>query len=129
MSESITDANDCIVKVGSTQAGGTKGRLILTDFQLDESQNKTRKYGIGNKHAQGRTHGNIEVDLSFTHEGENADLFETIQEGNFTVALTGNEWRWRLQDVDHTDFSVQVDDEEYTFDFDGNALSYDGERL
>lgn len=129
MSESITDANDCIVKVGNTQAGGTQGRLIITDFQVDKSQNKDRKYGIGNSSAQGRTHGNEEVDLSFTHEGENADLFETIEEGNFSVALTGRDWRWRLQDVDDTDISVQVDDEEYTFDFDGNALGYEGERL
>lgn len=129
MSESITDANDCIVKVGSAQAGGTKGRLIITDFEIAKSQNKERKYGIGNENAQGRIHGNIEIDLSFTHEGEETDLFDTVEAGNFDVNLEGRDNRWRLIDVDDTDWSVNVDDEEFTFDFDGNALDYEREEI
>lgn len=123
MSEEITDPNDCIVKVGGVTSNDTTGVLVIDDFEFTYSQDKERKYGIGNPHAQGRTNGNIEIDLSFTTIGENPDLFREVAAGDFTVALTGNDYIWRLGGVEDTEFSVSITDGgDYEFSFDGNAL-------
>lgn len=127
MSESITDANDCIVKVGSSQAGGTKGRLIISSFDIDVNKNRSRKWGLGNRDAQGRTNGNREIDLSFTHEGEDPDLVDDLESGNFSVVLLSRKHRWRLPDVDGS-YTISVDDEEFTMDFDGDSLGYSSEQ-
>jgi hypothetical protein len=123
MSESITDANDCYVKVGSSKGGTPDGRLIITDFQVDRNKNRTRKYGLGNDEAQGRTNGNKETDLSFTHEGENNDLLDDIEAGNFSVVLTSRQNKWTLDNVDGS-YTLNVGDEEFTLDFDGDALGF-----
>lgn len=121
----ITDANDCIVKIGSSQAGGTAGALIIDDFELEVNPNNERKWGVGNQDAKGRTSGNREINLSFSHIGQNEDLAEDIDNGNFDVVLSGNLYSWEVDDVDGS-FTTNVSDGgDYTIDFDGNGLGYE----
>lgn len=125
MSQDITDANSCIVKVGDSQAGGTSGILIIDEVELSVAKNKERKWGVGNVDAQGRTSGNREVDVSFTHVGQNSTLIGDLEDGDFGVVLRGDQYKYEL---DHTDgdFTVNVSDGgDYELDFDGDALGYD----
>jgi hypothetical protein len=125
MAQDITDANDCIVKVGSSQAGGTSGTLIIDEFELSDTPNKERRWGVGNETAQGRTSGNREIDLSFTHIGQNGTLISDIRAGNFDVVLQGDDYSWELSDVDG-EYTVNVSDGgAYELDFDGDALSHE----
>jgi hypothetical protein len=129
MPEDITDANDCIVKIGERQGGGTKGRLVISSFDIDVTNNRTRQYGIGNRDAIGRTNGNREIDLSFTHVGEGgaeskADLLTEIRASNFEVVLAAPNNDYAVKNVDG-DYTLSVDEEEFTLDFDGNGLSFE----
>lgn len=129
MAESITDANDVIVKIGSggnqVQGGGTEGVLIIDEVEIGVTKNKEKKYGVGNESAQGRTSGNREVDVSFTHIGQNATLAENAEDGDFEFILRGDEYKYELDHVDG-DFTVTVSDGgDYEIDFDGDALTYD----
>jgi len=125
MAEDITDANDVIVKIGDAQAGGTVGALIIDETEISVSKNKEKKYGVGNKTAQGRTSGNEEVDVSFTHIGQNETLANHVVDGNFDFILRGDEYAWELDDVDGS-FTINVSDSgDYELDFDGDALGYE----
>lgn len=124
MAQDITDANSVTVKIGSSEAGTTEGLLIIDEVEVSYTPNNERKYGVGNKSAQGRTTGNEEIDVSFTHIGENDDLADDIEQGNFDVVLNGAEYDYELDDVDGA-FTVSVSDGgDYELDFDGDALRY-----
>lgn len=124
MPQEITDANDCVVKVGDSNAGTADGALIIDDFEVSVTKNLERKYGVGNRDAEGRTTGNREIDLSFTDMGEHSGLIEEIDEGDFTVKLSGNEKTWECDHVDG-DYTVSISDGgDYTFEFDGHALTF-----
>lgn len=130
MAESITDANDAVVSVGSTQAGGAKGTIILSDFEITANQDKETQHGIGNQEPQGRQYGNKTYDVSFTHVGEDNELMSEIDDGNFTVKLTGNEAIYSLTDVDYDDWTMTLsDDGTWELDFNGDALGYDRNEL
>jgi len=124
MAEEITDANDCIVKIGDEKAGGTSGALIIDSFEIEINKSLERQYGVGNRSAVGRTGGNREVNISFTHIGENSDLAAAVNDGNFAVVLKALENKWEVDDVDGS-FTVTVEDDgTFELDFDGHGLGY-----
>lgn len=129
MVEEITDANTVVVKIGTSKAGGADGALIIDDFEFSVTPNHERKYGVGNESAKGRTSGNEEVDLSFTHIGQNTDLVSDIEDGNFDIVMQGDNHKWEL-DNSKGAFTVSVSDGgDYEFEFDGDALDYDRTTL
>ena len=125
MAQDITDANSVTIKVGSSTAGTVDGLLIIDDFEASYTPNNERKYGVGNKSAQGRTTGNEEIDLSFTHIGQNENLIDDIGDGNFDVVLSGDKYDWEIDNVDGS-YTVSVSDGgDYELDFDGDALGFE----
>jgi len=125
MAQDITDANDVLVKIGDAQAGGTAGVLIIDETEISVTPNNEKKYGVGNESAQGRTSGNEEVDVSFTHIGQNDTLAGHVEDGNFEFILKGDQYAWELDDVDGA-FTINVSDGgDYEIDFDGDALGYE----
>jgi hypothetical protein len=124
MAEEITDANDCIVKIGSATAGGASGALIIDSFEIEINKSLERQYGVGNRDAVGRTEGNREINLSFTHIGEENTLADDVNEGNFDIVLKALENKWEVDDVDGS-FTITVEDDgTFELDFDGHGLSY-----
>lgn len=125
---SITGANDCIIKVGEKQAGGPKGRIIIDDFEISETTNDERRHGVGNRKAQGYVSGNQEVDLSFTKFGDNQNLVSDLRAGNFTVVLMSPEQTHTVTGIRQSDFTVSVSDGgDYELDFNGMALTYEND--
>jgi len=100
MAQDITDANAVTIKIGDDSAGTEAGLLILSDFELGIDPDNEKKYGIGNPDAQGRTTGNREITLSFTHIGQKTSLARTVEEGDFDVVVSGDEHSWEVDDVD-----------------------------
>lgn len=122
----ITDANTVVVTVGSSTAGGTSGQLILDEFEISVTTNDERRHGVGNEDAQGYVTGNNEYDLSFTHIGEDDDLAADIEDGNFDVALEGNDYKYEANAIRPNDYTVSVSDGgDYELDFSGMALTFD----
>lgn len=125
MTQDITDDSDLILKIGSSQAGGPNGILIIDDFEWGLTKNKETKHGACNTKPQGRTSGNQELDVSFTHIGQNEDLINDVENGNFSVVLQGNLYQYELDYVDG-DFTVNISDGgDYELDFDGDALAWE----
>lgn len=129
----ITDANDMRLVIGTRQAGGPDGSLVVADFEFDVSQEKSLRFGVGNEDAQGRTHGNKEITFSFTLEGEDADIFNEIADSSTSMdsILTGNDYKWRVKDLDWTNFNFSGSDgsDPVEFSCDMNALDYETETL
>lgn len=125
MAQDITDANAVTIKIGDDSAGTEAGLLILSDFELGIDPDNEKKYGIGNQDAQGRTTGNREITLSFTHIGQKTSLARTVEDGNFDVVVSGDEHSWEVDDVDGA-MTVNISDGgDYELDFDGDGLSYE----
>lgn len=125
MVQDITDANSVTVKIGSSSGGTADGLLIIDEVEVSYTPNKERRYGVGNESAQGRISGNEEIDVSFTHIGENSALATDIENGNFDVVLNGNEYNYELDNIDGAWTVTVSDGGDYEFDFDGNALGYE----
>jgi hypothetical protein len=126
MAQDITDANSVVVSIGSTQAGGASGKLILDEFEFSINTNDERRHGVGNADAQGYVTGNREYDLSFTHIGESEELAEEMEQGNFDVALEGEQYKYEANDVRPSDYTVSVSDGgDYEMDFNGMTLTFD----
>jgi len=126
MAQDITDANNVVVSIGSTQAGGASGKLILDEFETSVTTNDERRHGVGNEDAQGYISGNNEYDLSFTHIGENEDLADEIESGNFDIALEGEAYKYEANTIRPNDYTINVSDGgDYELDFSGMALTFD----
>lgn len=125
MPKDITDDSHLIIRIGDGQAGGPSGALIIDSMEFGVNKNKETKHGAANTKPQGRTTGNQELELSFTHIGQDTTLAKEIEEGNFDVVIRGNEYNYEVNYVDG-DFTVNISDGgDYELDFDGDALDWD----
>lgn len=125
MVQDITDDSDITLSIGGQTAGTDAGILIISDFEWGVTKNKDTKYGVGKTKPSGRTSGNQELSLSFTHIGQNSGLASAVEDGDFSVTLSGDQYNYEIDHVDG-DFTVNVsDDGDYELDFDGDALDWE----
>lgn len=111
-----TDLND------STTTGTTvDGVLLIDELEATLTKEESMVHGVGNQEPQARAQGNESYEVTFTLEGEDAQLFDELYIRDDTVMevrFQTNEKEHRFGDVDYTDLTINVSDDDY--------VSYDG---
>jgi len=69
--------NDSGTRTGSTTLANTNA-IVVDDFSLETEENMDALSGIGNAEALGISRGDIEHSFSFTVQGEDAELFNSL---------------------------------------------------
>ena len=67
-------------RTGTTEIVNT-GAIVVDDFSIDTEEDLQGLSGIGNRTPQGISKGDVEHTFSFTVQGEDAELFVQIAEG------------------------------------------------
>ena len=97
----ITNANDVrlvISAVGESDYAMTDAaRIVVDDFNFTIEEDNEPLSGVGNHRPVGITRGDIEYSFSFTVQGEDGDLLETIatrrgRSREITFTATGREF-------------------------------------
>lgn len=131
----ITNANDVVLTVSGSKAGGQDGKLAVDDFEYSKTAEDELVHGVGNHLPLGVTHGNIEFEVSLTLMGEDARLFDQFNtaEGkmpDLQLTIRGNDYKWVFPHIFPTDegFSgTDGDPTEYTIE--GLAMKPRRQRL
>lgn len=84
----ITNANDVRLVIKAADVSGEvamtdAARIVVDDFNFTIEEDNQPLSGVGNQNPVGITRGDIEHSFSFTLQGEDGDLLETVatQEG------------------------------------------------
>lgn len=99
--EDFTNADDVIVTIQGNTAGGS-GHVVLDSFEYSDENDTQLLSGVGNKAAQGASHGNVTGSFSATAMGEHAELFQSLSpDSNWDapdchVTIFGEETRWNI---------------------------------
>lgn len=83
----ITNANDVRLVVRAVGGGSNIGltdraRIVVDDFNFTIDEENEALSGVGNHTPVGVTRGDVEYGYSFTIQGEDGDLLETIATSN-----------------------------------------------
>lgn len=97
----ITNANDVTltIKGDNTSRAGADGKLMVADFDIEQSGDSELKHGVGNHDPIAVTHGNRTHNVDLTLEGEDAELFDDIytddgKPPDMQVTATGVNYKW-----------------------------------
>lgn len=77
---SLVTRDQTDTRIGTTEIANT-GAIVVDDFSIETEEDLEGLSGIGNRTPQGISKGDIEHSFSFTVQGDDADLFVNIAEG------------------------------------------------
>jgi len=58
MGDGVTDEQELVITIGSGQAGGKQGQVIMEDITYNAERDNTHHHGLGNDESQGISYGN-----------------------------------------------------------------------
>lgn len=132
MGDGVTDDKDLLIKLGSKQAGGVKGQLIIDDINFNGERDNTEYSGIGNEGTTGIGYGNETYALSFTEilNDAGAELIdETIGDEPISGIVRTPNYEFNLGKLDWNNFDFDAsDDGDTTFAADFNVRNVKREK-
>jgi predicted secreted protein len=131
MGDGVTDDKELVIKIADSEAGTTKGQLIIDDIEFSGERDNTEYAGIGNDTTQGVGYGNKTYSLSTTSilNGAAADLALNVT-GDDTVGgfVRTPNMQYHLGKLDWNSFDVSAsDDGDVTFSCDFNVRNVEEE--
>jgi len=99
MAYNPTNANDVELVVSLVERGASgrrtgdtdiveTGRVVVDEFTIDAEEDLEPLSGVGNDLPLGISRGDVEFSFSFTVQGEDAELYQRISEGDSPGAAT-----------------------------------------
>jgi len=80
--------DDSGARTGTTEIANT-GAVVVDDFSIGTEEDLEGLSGVGNRTPQGISKGDVDHSFSFTVQGEDAELFQQIAEGEDGSAGNG----------------------------------------